>query len=69
MVSAFLTDTPVKIALEAEVEARAKRVKYKRSFSGSQDRSIKSKKLKKYVRTVDSSEEEDEHFYIKCAKP
>jgi hypothetical protein len=36
-VSVVLADTPVKIALEAEVEARIKPVTCKRLFSGSQD--------------------------------
>jgi hypothetical protein len=40
MRSAVFTDTPVKIALEVEVQARAKPVKYKKLFSGSQDKEI-----------------------------
>jgi hypothetical protein len=44
-VSAVLTDTPVKAALEAEAEARAKSVKCNRLFNGSQEKSQKTKQL------------------------
>jgi hypothetical protein len=43
-----LTDTPVKAALEAEVEAQSRPVKRKRLFSDSQEKGRKSK-LKKNV--------------------
>jgi hypothetical protein len=36
-----LTDTPVKAAMEAEVEARSRPVKRKRLFSDSQERDEK----------------------------
>jgi hypothetical protein len=44
--SAVLTDTPVKAALEAEVEARSTTIKYNRLFSYSQEKTRKSKELK-----------------------
>jgi hypothetical protein len=58
-VSAVLIDTPIKTALEAEVEARAKPVKCNRLFSDSQERSRKHKQLKEHVRRVDSPEKEE----------
>jgi hypothetical protein len=59
-VSAVLADTPVKAALEAEVEARSRPVKCKRLFSDSQEKGRKSK-LKKNVGRSESSEEEDDN--------
>jgi hypothetical protein len=44
-VGAALADTPVKVALEAEVEARAKRVNCNRLFIDSQENSRKPKQL------------------------
>jgi hypothetical protein len=55
---ADLTDTPVKVALLGEGEARVKPIKYIRSFSDRQGKSRKPK-LKKGVRRVDVSEEEN----------
>jgi hypothetical protein len=46
---AVVADTSVKIALEAEVGARAKPVKCNRLISDSQKRSQKPKQLKKNV--------------------
>jgi hypothetical protein len=46
-VSAVLTNTPVKAALEAEVEARSKPIKRNRVFRYSQEKTRKSKQLKK----------------------
>jgi hypothetical protein len=68
-VSAVLTDTPVKAALEAEVEARSKPIKRNRVFRYSQEKTRKSKQLKKNVRKVESSDEEDDNecFCIECA--
>jgi hypothetical protein len=65
-VGAVLTDTAVKIALEAEVEALAKPVKCNRLLSDSQEKSYKLKQLKMNVQIVELSEEEDESFCIEC---
>jgi hypothetical protein len=46
-VTAVLTDTPVKAALEAEVEAHSKPIKRNRLFSYSQEKTRKSKQLKR----------------------
>jgi hypothetical protein len=62
--SAILTDTPVKAALEAEAQTHANPVKYNRLFSDSQETSRKPKQLIKNVRKVDWSEEEDKCFCI-----
>jgi hypothetical protein len=69
-VSAVLTDNPEKAALEAEVEARSKSIKRNRVFRYSQEKTRKSKQLKKNVRIVESSDEEDDNecFCIECAQ-
>jgi hypothetical protein len=54
-------DAPVKAALEAEVEARSKTIKRNRLFSYSQEKTRKSKQLKRNVRTVESCDEEDDN--------
>jgi hypothetical protein len=69
-VSAILTDTPVKAAFEAEVEACSEPVKRNRSFSDSQENTRKSKQLKKNFLRVESSDEEDDNecFCIEYAE-
>jgi hypothetical protein len=44
-VGAVLIDTPVKVEVEAEVEACAKSVKCNRLFNGKQEKSQKTKHL------------------------
>jgi hypothetical protein len=55
--------------LEAELEARAKPVKYNSLFSDCQENSRKPKQLNNNVQRVDSSEKEYEFFDTECAKP
>jgi hypothetical protein len=64
---AVLADTPVKVALLGEIEARVKPVKCIRLFSDGQWKS-RTPKLKKNVQRVDVSEEDDESFCTECAK-
>jgi hypothetical protein len=64
-----LTETPVKVALEAGVEGRDKPVKCNRFFTDGQEKSRKPKQLKKNVRRVDSFGEQDEPCCIECAEP
>jgi hypothetical protein len=70
-VGGVLTDTPVKAALEAEVETHSKPIKRNRLFSYSQEKTRKSKQLKKNVRRVESCEEDDgnECFCVECVEP
>jgi hypothetical protein len=70
-VSAVLTDTPLKAALEAEVEACSEPVKCNRLFSDSRENTRKSKQLKKNFRRVESFDKEDDNecFCIECAEP
>jgi hypothetical protein len=67
-VNAVLTDTPVKAALEAEVESHSTPIKSNRLFSYSQETTRKSKQLKKNVRKFESSDEEDDNecFCTEC---
>ena len=69
--SAIITDTPVKAALESEVRARRKPVKRQMLFGGSQEKSRNCKHLRRGVRRNGSSEEKDdgECFYIEYAEP
>jgi hypothetical protein len=67
-VSVLLTDTPVKFALETEVEARVMSVKCK-LFSDSQEELRKTKQLQKNIRRFDLFDEENESFSTECAKP
>ena len=69
-VSAIITDTPVKAALESEVRARCKPVKRKMLFGGSQEKSRNCKHFITGVRRNDTSEEDDgECFCTECAEP
>jgi hypothetical protein len=60
-VSAVSTGTPVKAALEAEVEAHAERLHRNRLFYDSQEKARKSKQSKTNVRRVESYEEKDDN--------
>jgi hypothetical protein len=58
--SAVSTETAVKVATEADVEARAQPVKCNTLFSDGQEKSQNPKYLKRNVRVVDCYKEEDE---------
>lgn len=58
-VCALLTDTPVKAQLASEVKAHRKSAKRSRLFSGSQEKSRKSKQLCRGVRRSEAYEEDD----------